>query len=128
MQYKVVSGDTLFKIAQKLYGNGNYYMAIAEANGISNPNYIQVGQILTIPGQEKYGPTMPGEAKMTPPASSTNLPATIPNTPVAPAQGSGGMDFMKIGLIVGVAVLGYFVFTKLMEQGSVEPQEEVTDV
>lgn len=45
--YKVVSGDTLSKIAQKF---GTTYQEIAKLNGISNPNVIQVGQVLKIPG------------------------------------------------------------------------------
>ena len=45
--YKVVSGDTLGKIAQRF---GTTYQEIARINGISNPDKIQVGQILKIPG------------------------------------------------------------------------------
>lgn len=47
--YTVVSGDTLWKIAQREYGNGAKYTVIADANGITNPNLIHVGQVLTIP-------------------------------------------------------------------------------
>ena len=45
--YKVVNGDTLGKIAQRF---GTTYQEIARINGIPNPNIIQVGQILKIPG------------------------------------------------------------------------------
>lgn len=47
--YTVVKGDSLWKIAQKFYGNGNRYPEIARANNISNPNIIHVGQKLLIP-------------------------------------------------------------------------------
>ena len=47
--YKVVAGDTLFAIAERFYGDGNKYMQIAEASGISNPDLIHPGQELTIP-------------------------------------------------------------------------------
>ena len=47
MSYKVAAGDTLGKIAQKF---GTTYQEIAKINGISNPNLIQVGQVLKIPG------------------------------------------------------------------------------
>ena len=49
--YTVVKGDTLSGIAKKFYGNGGakYYNYIASANGISNPNIIHTGQVLTIP-------------------------------------------------------------------------------
>jgi nucleoid-associated protein YgaU len=47
--YTVVSGDTLWAIAEKYYGDGNRYRAIAEASGIANPDLIHPGQVLTIP-------------------------------------------------------------------------------
>ena len=47
--YKVVRGDTLYKIAVKFYKNGNLYRKIADFNRISNPNLIRVGQVLKIP-------------------------------------------------------------------------------
>ena len=49
--YTVMKGDTLWAIAKKYYGNGAQYPKIVSANpGIKNPNLINVGQILTIPG------------------------------------------------------------------------------
>ena len=45
--YEVVSGDTLGKIAKKF---GTTYQKIASINGITNPDKIQVGQALKIPG------------------------------------------------------------------------------
>lgn len=48
-EYVVVSGDTLSAISQRFYGDANHYMKIAQANGIANPDYIQVGQKLVIP-------------------------------------------------------------------------------
>lgn len=47
--YTVRSGDTLWAIARKFYGNGAEYTKIASANGISNPNLIYPGQIFSIP-------------------------------------------------------------------------------
>ena len=63
-QYKVVSGDTLWAIAQKYYGNGAEYTKIYEANkelieataashGFKSSNgghWIWPGEVLTIPG------------------------------------------------------------------------------
>jgi LysM repeat protein len=48
--YTVKSGDTLSKIAQEVYGNGDY-MKIFEANKplLSDPNKIYPGQVLRIP-------------------------------------------------------------------------------
>lgn len=45
--YVVSRGDTLSKIAKKL---GTTVSALAQANGIQNPNLIYVGQRLSIPG------------------------------------------------------------------------------
>ena len=47
--YTVESGDTLWAIAEQFYGDGNKYQVIADASGISNPDLIQPGQVLTIP-------------------------------------------------------------------------------
>lgn len=47
--YTVQSGDTLWGIAKKYYGNGAQYPKLASANSIANPNVISVGQIINIP-------------------------------------------------------------------------------
>jgi nucleoid-associated protein YgaU len=49
--YTVVSGDTLWKIAERMYGNGSQYMKIFEANTdiLENPDRIFPGQKLLIP-------------------------------------------------------------------------------
>jgi nucleoid-associated protein YgaU len=47
--YIVVSGDSLWAIAKKYYGNGSKYNRIVEANNIKNPSLIYPGQRLVIP-------------------------------------------------------------------------------
>ena len=50
--YTVKSGDCLWNIAKKYYGNGADYTKIYNANkGVigGNPNLIYAGQVLTIP-------------------------------------------------------------------------------
>jgi len=51
--YTVVSGDTLWKIAQRMYGDGSRYMEIFEANTdvLEQPDHILPGQQLIIPRQ-----------------------------------------------------------------------------
>jgi nucleoid-associated protein YgaU len=49
--YTVAKGDSLSKIAKKLYGNANRWRDIFDANRdqLDNPDLIQPGQILKLP-------------------------------------------------------------------------------
>lgn len=47
--YKVKKGDTLSKLAKARYGDFSSMMAIAAANGIVDPDKIEVGQVLKMP-------------------------------------------------------------------------------
>ena len=49
--YTVKAGDTLSKIAKQHYGNASLYTKIFDANKdlLSDPDKIQVGQVLKIP-------------------------------------------------------------------------------
>lgn len=47
--YTAEAGDTLWAISERFYGDGSKYQVIADASGISNPDLIQPGQVLTIP-------------------------------------------------------------------------------
>lgn len=49
--YKVVSGDTLSAIAQRLLGSAARYTEIVKLNSIADPNKIQVGQSLILPNK-----------------------------------------------------------------------------
>ena len=46
--YTVKPGDTLWKIAKELLGDGSKCYNLAKLNKISNPNLIRVGQVLMI--------------------------------------------------------------------------------
>lgn len=48
--YTVQAGDWLSKIAGRAYGDITKYQAIAQANNIQNPDSIEVGMVLKIPG------------------------------------------------------------------------------
>ncbi|HSB63945.1 MAG TPA: LysM peptidoglycan-binding domain-containing protein [Thermoanaerobaculia bacterium] len=50
--YTVVAGDSLSKIAKKIYGDANRWREIWEANKdkVKNPDLIHPGQELKIPG------------------------------------------------------------------------------
>lgn len=46
----IQSGETLWRIAQQHYGNGNLYHRLLAANpSITNPNLIQVGDLIRVP-------------------------------------------------------------------------------
>ena len=47
--YTIKSGDNLSKVSKLFYGNANKYPQIAQANGIDNPDKIQVGQQINLP-------------------------------------------------------------------------------
>lgn len=47
-EYTVQKGDSLWRIAQRFYGNGAACYALAHRNGIKNPDLIYPGQVLKI--------------------------------------------------------------------------------
>lgn len=47
--YKVVPGDSLWGIALRAYGDGYQWVKIADANNLSDPDFIHVGNVLKIP-------------------------------------------------------------------------------
>ena len=51
LTYTVVSGDSLSKIAKRFYGDANAYHKIFQANTdhLSDPDKIQVGQVIKLP-------------------------------------------------------------------------------
>ena len=74
--YTVQSGDTLGRIAFKLYGDAHKYPLIQNANNIVDAGRIWVGQVLTIP-------PLPGSVS-TAPATSTTTVRPVTPTPVVP--------------------------------------------
>lgn len=51
-EYTVEQGDSLSKIAEKLYGEKETWPVISRVNKIANPNIIHVGTILEIPSKD----------------------------------------------------------------------------
>lgn len=58
-KYTVKEGDTLFVIAEKYYADGYQYPEIAKANNLTNPDQIEVGQVLQIPKLELQAQASP---------------------------------------------------------------------
>lgn len=55
-EYTVKSGDTLWSIAQNTIGSGYNWVDIRDANKITSPGMIEVGQKLSIPRVSKREP------------------------------------------------------------------------
>ena len=49
--YSVTAGDSLWKIAKELFGDGMMWSKIAEANKLKNPDFLMVGQELEVPSK-----------------------------------------------------------------------------
>ena len=47
--YTIKAGENLSKISQRFYGAASHYSKIAEANSISDPDKVRVGQEIKIP-------------------------------------------------------------------------------
>ena len=47
----MVKGDSLWKIAEETYGDGERWTEIAKANKLRRPNLIQVGEELELPAK-----------------------------------------------------------------------------
>ncbi len=77
--HTVGSGETLFSIS-RLYGVSPH--SIAAANGLTNPNYVRWGQVLTIPSQTGWSSN--GQW----PGTTTTTPTPTP-TPTAAVAAAG---------------------------------------
>ncbi|MBP9687709.1 LysM peptidoglycan-binding domain-containing protein [Candidatus Woesebacteria bacterium] len=47
--YTIMHGDSLWKIAERAYGDGHAWVKIAKANKLSHPGTIHTGNVLTLP-------------------------------------------------------------------------------
>lgn len=56
--YTVQAGDSLWAIAEKVYGSGTYYTKLMTLNGLTNAN-IMVGQVLKIKDKTTIKPALP---------------------------------------------------------------------
>lgn len=80
----VKPGETLSQIAQRELGDASRYAEIAAANGITDPNKIQSGATLKIPGAQPAQPA-PQPAQPAQPAPQPQPQAPKPAAPAAPA-------------------------------------------
>jgi LysM repeat protein len=77
--YTVVSGDSPWNIAQKVYGDGSKYPLILDANNMTKDTRLRVGSVLQIP-------PLPGSAPVATPAATI---ASVQPTPAPPTLAPG---------------------------------------
>ncbi len=82
--YTVQRGDTLSKIARAVYGDPYKYPLIQQANNLSDPGKIWVGQVLVIPllADTTPSPSLSSPSSPSPtPTPSTPTPSPTPPSP-----------------------------------------------
>jgi len=75
--YRVVSGDSLYSISERIYGNSRFVDEIQAANPNVNPRRLRVGQEIILPDISATGSTTP--------AIAAPAPTTLDSTSVAAA-------------------------------------------
>lgn len=63
-QYTVVAGDSTWKVAEKLLGDGRHYPTIERASKLKHNQHLAIGQVLTIPDQKTIT-ALPDRSKIT---------------------------------------------------------------
>ncbi len=81
--YTVQRGDTLGRIANQVYGDANKYAIIQQANNLSDPGRIWIGQVLVIPAVAGAVPA-PSVSTSAQPAVATPAAPTSTPTPSTP--------------------------------------------
>ncbi len=111
--HTVASGDTVSAIAHRY---GSTVAAIASANGLANPSFIRIGQVLTIPGAAAPAATPAAATVATAPAtvsvsytvaSGDTLSAVAAHygttvAAIASANGLANPSFIRIGQVLTV--------------------------
>ena len=86
--YTVERGDSLARIARKVYGDPHQYPLIQQVNKLSDPGRIWVGQVLVIPplAEAAPAPQPPSAPPPTPPPEAPTPPEAPPPEPPPPPE------------------------------------------
>lgn len=106
--YTVRPGDTLSVIARR---HGVSLAALAQANNLTNPNALRIGQVLTIP-------TAAGSSSAAAPAvspSATAVPPAPTAAPAAPVTATGYYTVSKGDTLSGIARRHGTTISKIMQ-------------
>lgn len=112
-RHTVRSGETLYGIASAIWGDGNLWYKIAQANGLSGDAGLVAGRTLHIPHNVTRSSFHADTFKTYDPSKA--LGDTSPTTPEPPkAQGGGGCGIVGQILATIVAVAASYVFGPIL--------------
>jgi len=89
--YTAQAGDTLYGIALRYYGTGNYWRGLYQANWpkVGNPDVIYAGQVLTIPSRDEVvTASAPSTPTLSTPTLSTPAPSSAATAPTSQGTAS----------------------------------------
>ena len=98
--YTVKTGDNLWNICRKFYGDGSLCYKLAAYNGIKNANLIYTGQVLKIPDAATLGATAATQTA----SPSTDQIASSGTAATSKQNSSGGMTYTVRILMIGEQV------------------------
>lgn len=104
--YTVKSGDTLWGIAKKFYGDGNQYARLATYNSIKNPNLIYAGQVLKIPNATTLAATSATVASATKSSTTSAGPVTWTATLLLTGKFTGYASYAYVDSVTSKSVSG----------------------
>ncbi|MSR45203.1 MAG: LysM peptidoglycan-binding domain-containing protein [Phycisphaerales bacterium] len=97
--YVLKEGETLYKLCQTRYGNGNLWKELADFNKgtISNPTKLRKGTTIRLPSAS----VLRGEVEVQSPVQTTNTQQVMVQGPVQPASVAGGEYAIQKGDTLG---------------------------
>lgn len=108
--YRIQPGDTLWALSRRF---GTTVKALAEANGIENPNLIIAGRTLRLPGQHDEVDATPTKGA-TPKSASTKRPTRAKAPPRNPASAEQPSK-VKLGEVPRGQAAQYAYFQQLVK-------------
>jgi LysM repeat protein len=113
--HTVVAGDSLWIIAQKMYGDGTKYPLIMAANNLTSTTRLRVGTVLVIPPLSGTAPPTATSAPLAPtPAPPTLEPTLAPTVPAPTPRPSPTPASWVPTLARGAVSLGINVLSGLL--------------
>jgi len=113
MNYTVKSGDTVGKIA-KAFGLTESDVINDNEILVQNPDYIQVGQILSIPESSMAINIVDQPRAVATPVYK--LPSIFSSTPSTTSSGQGFLGIPTSAWLIGAGVLGFLIIVSIMRK------------